>query len=103
MEAARLWDDVLGETAPTGTTRPNISNRFPRRHESAGKGLSGLQLSDADKEKLARNRSFASWSAEGVELARTVAYQKPDGSGILARRAQAGRAVPRTAPEAGAR
>ena len=45
--------------------------------------LRGLQLSDADKERLAKNRSFASWSQEGFELAKTVAYQKPDGSGIL--------------------
>ena len=57
-----------------------------------------------DAEKLAKNRTFASWSQEGFELAKKVAYQATDGSGILKHVViQRDGPFPEDAPEAGAK
>ena len=63
----------------------------------------GLTLSDEDKDQLAKNTSFDRWSKEGFELAKTVAYQKGDGTGLLpVVEAPFDGAIPDTAPELGA-
>ena len=66
--------------------------------------LGKMQLTFEDARKLAKNRTFASWSQEGFELAKKVAYQAPDGSGILKHVViERGDPFPEDAPEAGAK
>jgi S1/P1 Nuclease len=45
--------------------------------------LRGLELKDADKEQLEKNKTFDSWSKESFELAKSVAYMKGDGTGLM--------------------
>ena len=99
-----FWDDLLGEDAAYWDDSAEHQRQIFRDAIKMADHLRGLQLSDADKEKLAKNLSFESWSQEGFELARTVAYQKPDGSGILGHiEIKPGEPIPESAPEAGAR
>jgi hypothetical protein len=66
--------------------------------------LRALKLPAEDEEKLAKNRTFASWSQEGFDLAKKVAYQSADGSGILKHVViQRDQPFPEDAPEAGAK
>ena len=66
--------------------------------------LGKLQLPAGAAEKFAKDRTFASWSQEGFELAKTVAYQAADGGGILKHVViQTGEPFPEDAPEAGAK
>ncbi len=99
-----FWDDLLGEDTAYWDDSAEHQQQLYRDAMKAAERLRGLPLSNADKEKLARNRSFASWSQEGFELAKTVAYQKPDGGGILDHVVlTAGQPFPDNAPEAGAK
>jgi len=99
-----FWDDLLGEDAAYWDDSPEHQRHIFRDAMKVAHHLQGLQLSDADKEKLAKNLSFASWSQEGFELAKTIAYQKTDGSGILDHvEIRPGQPIPESAPEAGAR
>ena len=78
-----FWDELLGvdpDYADDSGTRQALLYREAIR---VAAGLRTLKLTDADNERLAKNVSFESWSREGFELARTVGYQKADGSGLL--------------------
>ena len=99
-----FWDDVLGEDTAYWDDSPEHQQQIFHQAMKVAEHLRGLQLPDADKEKLAKNRSFASWSQESFDVAKTVAYQKPDGGGILDHVAiKPGEPIPESAPEAGAK
>jgi len=99
-----FWDDLWGEDAAYWDDSAEHQQQIFRDAMKVADHLRGLRLSDADKEKLAKNLSFASWSQESFELAKTVAYQKPDGSGILGHVEIKSRAlIAESAPEAGAK
>jgi len=97
------WDELLGED-------PNYTDDSAERHVkiykqamAVAETLRGLSLSQEDKDKLAKNTTFESWSQEGVELARTFAYQKTDGSGVLEGvEVKFNGSMPDSAPEVGA-
>ncbi len=99
-----FWDDVLGEDSNYADDSPEHQQKVFLDAMKVADRLRGMQFSAADAEKLAKNRSFASWSQESYELAKTVAYQASDGSGVLKHvEIKAGGAIPDDAPEAGAK
>ncbi len=99
-----FWDDVLGEDSNYADDSPEHQQKVFLDAMKVADRLRGMQFSAADAEKLAKNRSFASWSQESYELAKTVAYQASDGSGVLKHvEIKAGGAIPDNAPEAGAK
>jgi hypothetical protein len=74
------WDDLLGED-------PNYTDDGSARQAATyreavkiAEQLRGLKLTDTDLDKLKKNTTFESWSREGFELAKSVAYRKGDGS-----------------------
>jgi S1/P1 Nuclease len=97
-----FWDDVLAEDAKYTDDSPERQAKIYQQAVTIATNLRALKLPDADKEKLSKNRSFESWSRESFELARTVAYQKSDGSGILEGvEVKFNQPVPDNAPEVG--
>jgi hypothetical protein len=102
MNLHRFWDDVLGED-PRYTD--DSGDRQARIHQMAvtlATTLRGRELAEADKDRLEKNRTFQSWADESFELAKTVAYRKADGSGMLEPvEARFGQPVPDAAPEVG--
>jgi hypothetical protein len=98
-----FWDDLLGEDPDYLDDSAEHQRKVYGEAMKVADRLRRFPLAAADQEKLAKNLSFASWSAESFELAKTVCYQKGDGSGILGHaNIKPGRAVPDDAPEAGA-
>lgn len=79
----QFWDDILGEDANYNDDTGKHQGRLYLEAVKLAESLRGVKLTDADFDKLAKNRTFESWSREGFELARTVGYQKADGSGLL--------------------
>ena len=99
-----FWDDVLGEDANYADDSAEHQQAVFRDAMKVAARLRGMQFSAADAEKLAKHRSFASWSQESHDLATTVAYQANDGSGVLKHvEVKRGGAIPDDAPEAGAK
>ena len=97
------WDDLLGEDSNFADDSAEHQQAVFRDAMKVAELLRGMQFSAADAERLAKHRSFASWSQESYELAKTVAYQASDGSGVLKHvEIKPGRAIPDDAPEAGA-
>src|ERR1019366_4204699 len=78
-----FWDDLLGMDSDYNDDSSVHQATLYREAIKIAESLRGLKLTDADNEKLAKNVTFESWSREGFELAKTVAYQKSDGSGLL--------------------
>jgi hypothetical protein len=78
-----FWDDLLGIDKDYADDSGNHQAALYREAVRLAEGLRGLKLTAVDEEKLAKNTTFESWSREGFELARKVAYQKADGSGML--------------------
>jgi len=77
------WDDLLGiDSDYADDSGPHQVEIYLEAMKVAA-NLRTLQLADADKMKLNQNTTFDSWSQEGFELAKRVAYQKTDGRGIL--------------------
>lgn len=77
------WDDLMGiDRDYNDDSAAHQAERY-RTAIKVAERLRGLALSDADKERLAKNTTFDSWSKEGFELAKSVAYQKGDGTGLL--------------------
>ena len=96
-----FWDDVLGEDANYADDSAEHQQAVFRDAMKVAALLRGMQFSAADAEKLAKNRTFASWSRESHDLATTVAYQASDGSGVLKHvEVKRGGAIPDDAPEA---
>jgi hypothetical protein len=98
------WDDLLGEDANYADDSGDRQARIYKQAVAVAESLRGLPLSDADKESLEKNKTFASWSQESYRLATKVSYQKTDGSGILERvEAKFKGPIADSAPEAGAK
>jgi hypothetical protein len=79
----QYWDDILGADSDYNDDSPKHQGEIYREAVKLAESLRGLKMTDVDLQKLKNNLTFASWSREGFELARTVAYQKGDDSGLL--------------------
>ena len=98
------WDDLPGEDANYADDSPEHQRQLFQTALKAADRIRAVELPAEDAEKLAKNRTFASWSREGYELAKKVAYQSTDGSGILKHVViQRGEPFPEDAPEAGSK
>src|SRR5262249_476652 len=96
------WDDLLGEDANFSDDSAEHQAKVFKQPIELAINLRNLQLADAETEKLTKNTTIQSWSQESFELAKSVGYQKPDGSGILDHVAvNSNGTVPNAAPEAG--
>jgi hypothetical protein len=96
------WDDLLGEDSNYGDDSAEHQQQIYRKAMAVAESLRGLTLPEADKANLEKNTTFASWSQEGFELAKTFAYQKTDGSGVLeAVEAHSNGSMSDNAPEVG--
>ena len=78
-----FWDGLLGVDADYSDDSPAHQTNLYNQGVAVAIKLRSLQLTAADNDKLKNNTSYESWLREGFDLARTVAYQKSDGSGIL--------------------
>jgi hypothetical protein len=98
-----FWDDLLGEDADYADDSPQHQQEIVRRATELANRLRGLKLTANDEKELTDHLTFESWSRESAELARTVAYQKPDGSGFLdhVEVKRFGRPFPDSVPEVG--
>jgi S1/P1 Nuclease len=96
------WDDLLGEDASYTNDSAEHQAKVFKQAMDVAVSLRNVTLADAENDKLTKNTTIQSWSQESFELAKSVAYQKPDGSGILDHVAvNANGTIPNTAPEAG--
>ncbi|HVK10848.1 MAG TPA: S1/P1 nuclease [Gemmataceae bacterium] len=96
------WDDLLGVDRDYNDDTADHQVKLYRAALQVAERIRGLTLSAEDKEQLAKNTSFDSWSKEGFELAKAVAYAKGDGTGFLpVVEAPYDGAIPDTAPELG--
>lgn len=77
------WDDIMGVDRDYNDDSPAHQLELYRLAIKVADRLRGIELSDVDKDKLSKNTTFDSWSKEGFELAKSVAYQKSDGSGLM--------------------
>jgi hypothetical protein len=77
------WDDLLGVDHDYADDSDTHQTELYKAAIKVAERLRGLTLTDADKKLLADNNTFDSWSKESYELAKSVAYQKGDGSGLL--------------------
>jgi hypothetical protein len=78
-----FWDDLLGLDADYADDSSGHQANLVNQAVKIALKLKAMPMSDAECDKLKNNTTFESWSREGFELARTVAYQKGDGSGLL--------------------
>ena len=102
MNLHRFWDDVLGDDPKFTDDGADRQARIHKEAVTRATALRGRELADADRERLDRNKTFQSWADESFELARAVAYQGADGTGMLeAVEAKFGQPVPDAAPEVG--
>jgi hypothetical protein len=96
------WDDLLGSDSDYGDDSAAHQVQIYKQAMVVAESLRGLALPEADKANLERNTTFASWSQEGSELARTFAYLKTDGGGVIeAVEAHANGTMSANAPELG--
>jgi hypothetical protein len=79
-----FWDNVLGDDPNYADDSADHQARIYREALAVADRLRARQLTAAEQELLDKNTTFASWSQEGHELARTVGYRKnsPDGQSI---------------------
>lgn len=97
-----FWDDVLGDDATYSDDSDSRQARIYQQAITMATALRGKELGDADKVRLEKNRTFQSWSDEGFELAKSVAYRKCDGDGLLEGvEVRFNQPVPDHAPEVG--
>ena len=78
-----FWDDLLGVDANFADGSEAHQAALYREAIKVAQSLRGLKMTDAERDKLTKNVTFESWSREGFELAKTVAYRKGDDSGLL--------------------
>lgn len=96
------WDNLLGDDGDYTDDSPQRQARLYQQATAIAERLRSLQLPDADLSKLATSTTFESWSQEGFELAKTIAYQKSDGTGVLPGvEVKFKEPVPDSAPEVG--
>jgi hypothetical protein len=97
------WDQLLGDDPNYLDDTAAHQAKIYKQALTVAETLRGVMLSDTDKDKLAKNTTFESWSQEGFELAKSFAYQKTDGSGVLEGvEAKFNGPPPDNAPEVGA-
>jgi hypothetical protein len=97
-----FWDDVLGDDPKYTDDSADRQVRIYQQAIGVATALRGRELDTADKDRLEKNRSFQSWTDESFELAKTVAYRKGDGSGLLdGVEVKFNQPVPDSAPELG--
>ena len=97
-----FWDNVLGQDPTYTDDSPERQARIYQQAVTLATALRGRELGEADKTRLEKNRTFQSWSDEGFELAKTVAYRTGDGAELLKGvETQFNQPVPDTAPELG--
>jgi S1/P1 Nuclease len=97
-----FWDDLIGDDPKYTDDSGDRQNRIYHMAVTVATTLRGRELSDADKERLEKNRTFQSWTDESFELAKTVSYRKGDGSGLLEGvEVRFNQPVPDSAPELG--
>lgn len=97
------WDDLLGRDTDYADDTFAHQAELYRAAIKVAERLRARELNDEDKAALEKNVTFDSWSREGFELAKNVAYMKGDGSGLLpAREVPFNGRVPDDAPELGA-
>jgi hypothetical protein len=77
------WDDLLGIDSNYADDSAKHQVEIYQAALNVAANLRNLQVADADQMKLSKNTTFLSWSKESFELAKSVGYQKSDGSGIL--------------------
>ena len=77
------WDDLLGVDRDYADDSDAHQVELYRAAIKVAERLHGFSLSEADKKLLAEDTTFDSWSKESFKLAKTVAYRKGDGSGLL--------------------
>jgi hypothetical protein len=78
-----FWDDLLGVDRDYADDSATHQGNLFRQAIKVAEELRGVRLSAEDKEKLESNQTPESWSRESHHLARTIVYQKADGSGLL--------------------
>ncbi len=96
-----FWDDLLGTDSNYANDSPGHQRDLYATALKVADRLRAIELTDADKDALANNTSFESWSREGFELAKTVGYRKPDGSMLKGVEVPLDGAVPDDAPDLG--
>jgi hypothetical protein len=97
-----FWDDVLGEDPRYTDDSPDRQARIYQQAVTLATALRGRELGEGDRTRLEKNRTFQSWSDESFELARSVGYQKGDGTGLLEGvEVKFNQPVPDAAPELG--
>ena len=79
-----FWDNVLGDDPNYADDSANHQARIYREALAVADGLRARELTAAEQALLIKNTTFASWSQEGYELAKTVGYRKsgPDGQTV---------------------
>lgn len=95
------WDNLLGDDPNYADDSGNHQARIYREALKIADNLRGLQLSDVDQTKLAKNATFQSWSQESFELAKTVGYRKADGTILAGAPIPFKGPIPDAAPELG--
>ncbi|MCI0742694.1 MAG: S1/P1 nuclease, partial [Gemmataceae bacterium] len=76
------WDNLPGDDPNYEDDSAERQRKIYQQVLKIAATLRNLQLPEKDQEKLVRNKTFASWSLEGFELAKSVSYRKSDGSGV---------------------
>jgi hypothetical protein len=95
------WDNLFGDDPNYADDSAEHQAKIFREGIKMAEMLRGVELPAGEREKLEKNRTFASWSQEGFELAKK-AYQKADGSGLLeGAHIPFNGPIPETAPEVG--
>ncbi len=74
------WDDLLGEDPDYTDDSANRQVMIYQKAVAAVGNLRKLELPKAELEKLEKNTTYESWLQESYELAKTVAYRRPDGT-----------------------
>jgi hypothetical protein len=77
------WDDLMGIDRDYNDDSQGHQLELYKSALKVAERLRGVTLTDADKIQLADNTTFDSWSKESFEFAKSVAYMKGDGSGLL--------------------
>lgn len=77
------WDDLLGVDRDYNDDTFGHQADLYRMAVQIAERVRGLDWTDADKDRLTKHTTFDRWSKESFELAKSVAYQKGDGSGLL--------------------
>jgi hypothetical protein len=96
-----FWDDLLGKDTDYNDDSAAHQGTIYREAVKVAQSLRGLELTNADRDKLAKNATFESWSREGFELAKTVGYRRSGGSVLKAVEVKLNSPIPDSVEEVG--